>query len=216
MRVKRNGFIILAAIAALYAVMVVIVFLTGYRNTSSLLSRLFAMLGITSMFIASIMSAFLKQVYKAFGTPFIKMHHVFAIAGLVLITLHPVYMAINWANPLIFLPDFSSWYDFWRLAGRPALILIYVALAGVLLKKILKKSWRILHALNYIALFFGVVHAFLLANMDYQNPAILVIYAVMMGVTIAALVYKRVQKARKQKSKKNVETPQGSGAKDSA
>lgn len=197
----RAGLLTIASWAGLFAFLVVSFAFSSFSSERSLLVRLFAMLGITCLFIASYCSAFTRQVYKHLGKPFLKVHHAFAIAGLVLITLHPVTLAIALANPAVFLPDFSSWDAFWRLAGRPALILIYVAIAVILLKKVFKKSWRVLHALVYVALFFGVVHGLLLGQ-AHASIVINVTYVAMLGFMIAALAWKRYQAAKIQRQRR--------------
>lgn len=62
--------------------------------------------------------------------------------------------------------------------------------------------WRPFHALMYVALFFGVVHANL-AGMDFQNVYLLVIYDGLFVAAVVAFGLKRLQfykiKARRQK-----------------
>lgn len=72
------------------------------------------------------------------------------------------------------------------------MILIYVALAAVLLRRRIVAYWRWIHALMYVALFFGVVHADLL-GMDFEDPVFIVIYNGLFVVVLAAFVYKRWQ-----------------------
>ena len=195
------GFAIVMAWIGLFAFLGVAFSLSSFSSERSLWIRMFAMLGITCLFIASFCSAFTRQIYKHLGKPFLKVHHAFSITGLILITLHPVVLAVATANPAVFLPDFSSWDAFWRLAGRPALILIYVALAAILLKKVLKRSWRILHAMVYIALFFGVVHGLLLGQ-DHASAIINATYACMLAFMIAAFAWKRHQVAAVQRTRR--------------
>lgn len=72
------------------------------------------------------------------------------------------------------------------------MIIIYIALAAVLLRRKILAYWRPIHALMYLALFFGVVHADL-SGTDFQNWAILVIFNGLFVAAIAAFVYKRWQ-----------------------
>lgn len=191
MKVTRTGYILIGTLVALYAMLSILYVLTQLAHDSGLV-RFFGSFGITSLFIASIMSAFLRQVYKALGVAFLKLHHLFAIAGLVLVTLHPVSLAFM-RGIQVFVPDFSSWYSFWSLAGRPALYVIYGAVTAVLLKRLLKKSWRIFHALLYVALLFGVVHGVLLGP-SFANPVIDGTYIVLLAILGASFIYKNGRK----------------------
>ena len=67
-------------------------------------------------------------------------------------------------NIAVFVPVFYPFYDFWLLAGRPALILIYIAVAAGILRKKIPKYWKQIHFLNYVALFFGLIHGFGFSN----------------------------------------------------
>nr|MDO8086025.1 hypothetical protein [Candidatus Sigynarchaeum springense] len=197
MKVTRNGHIVIGGWIALYTIITVLYFQTQFQTDDGLV-RLFALFGITCLLNASIMSAFTRQIYKNLGIAFLKIHHLFAIAGLVLVTLHPVSLAIlrGWQ---VFIPDFSSWYKFWSLAGRPAFYIVYVGVVSVLLKRLLKKHWRILHALLYIALGFGVVHGILLGQ-SYANPIIDGIYVGLLALMIFGFIYKRYATRARKKS----------------
>jgi DMSO/TMAO reductase YedYZ heme-binding membrane subunit len=52
--------------------------------------------------------------------------------------------------------------------------------------------WRYFHAMMYVALFFGMVHANLWGR-DFQNGFIVVIYDGLFAVALAAFVLKRWQ-----------------------
>jgi len=164
--------------------------------------RLFALNGFIALSIATILSGFLKEVTLFFKKPFMRIHHYFAAAGLVLITLHPIVLAIQFLNPAVFVPNLNSLYLFLFFGGRQALIIIYIALVAVFLRRQMVNYWRYFHALMYVALFFGVVHA-VLSGSDFQNVAILVIFNGLFVFTVAVFVWKRLQfykfKAKKKK-----------------
>jgi len=155
--------------------------------------------------IATIMTPFLKEITKLFGKPFIKIHHIFAVFGLASATIHPVTYSIQAQNILVFIPSFASWYDFWSLAGRPALPIIYVALIAVLLRNQIQNYWRPVHALMYIVLFFGIVHGNLIGT-DFQNIVILIIFNSLFGAAIVTFILKRLQQyqLKKRRSRKNI------------
>jgi len=162
--------------------------------------RLFALWGYFFLAIAAMMTPFLKEIKHLFGLPFIKMHHIFAYAGLCLITLHPIFIAIYSSTAAVFIPSFSSWYEFWLFAGRPALIILYIALIAILFRRKIK-PWRIIHALMYLMLLLGFVHAVLIGT-DFAKKAILIIYSVMFAGIIASFTAKRLQVYKNSTKKK--------------
>jgi DMSO/TMAO reductase YedYZ heme-binding membrane subunit len=190
-QISQNGMIILTGIGLLFLVVTIIKITISPTSAYQFFIRLFGLWGFIALAIATIMTPFLKEIGKTFGKPFLKMHHLFGIGGLILITLHPVTLAIQRMNLAIFLPDFSSWYQFWLLGGRPALILLYIALIGVVLRKKIK-VWRGIHTLMYLMLFIGYVHGILIGT-DFQNVGIVIIFSLLMAASIGALILKRIQ-----------------------
>ena len=181
--------------------------------------RLLALNGYIALSIAAIMTLFLKEVTLFFKKSFTKIHHYFAAAGLLIVTLLPIFVILeglntHYINSNLFIPNFSSLYNFFFYGGVVALILVYVALGAVLLRKKIMAYWRSFHALMYLALFVGVVHANLI-GIDFQNLAIKLIFD---GLFAAALVafglnrlqyYRlkmRIRKLAESKAKTNVET----------
>lgn len=133
-----------------------------------------------------------------------RIHHYFAAFGLTLITLHPIVLAIALLNPAVFIPSVGSFYAFMVNGGRQALIIIYIALVAVLIRRRIVAYWRPIHALMYVALFFGIVHANLTGR-DFDNIFILIAFNALFAASIAAFVLKRYQmyklKRRLKKSK---------------
>jgi hypothetical protein len=162
--------------------------------------RLFALYGYFMLATAATMSPFLKEIHQIFGKPFLKVHHVFAFGGLSFITLHPILYTIIQMNPTVFIPDFTSWGSFWTFAGSPALILIYLAFFGVLLKLHMKNLWRPIHGLTYLALFFGIIHANLLGTDMNGIIGLRIFYIILFGIVITAFVLKRRQQSQMKSS----------------
>lgn len=184
------------AVVILFALAIsLIAFLLNSSNPYNLAVRLFALNGFIALSIACILTAFLKEVTLFFKKPFTRIHHYFAATGLVLITLHPIVLAVQFLNPAVFLPNLNSLYLFFFFGGRQSLIIIYIALAAILLRRKMQKNWRVFHALMYVALFFGVVHADL-SGSDFRNVAILAVFNVLFAVVLAAFVWKRWQSYR--------------------
>jgi DMSO/TMAO reductase YedYZ heme-binding membrane subunit len=193
MALKTRGLIFLLGVVALSIGILASVLSTSYASPLGLLVRLFALYGYFALSIATAMTPFLREVTQAFGRPFVKIHHTFAAAGIVFSTAHPVAYAIQSMDIGVFLPTFESWTGFWTFAGRPALLIMYVAVAGVLLRRRIQRHWRSVHALMYLVLFFGIVHASFLGT-DFQSIAIRVLYSVLFAASMTAFILKRLKK----------------------
>ncbi len=191
MPLTRNGYILAAAILLLFAAVTVLALLPGVpADPLRLLVRLFALYGFLALSIAAIMTPFLREVYQLFGRPFLFLHHRFAAFGLAAVTVHPIALALLIANPRVFIPTLTSWTGFWTNAGRPALILIYVAVVAVLLRRQVPRYWRPVHALMVVALFLAIVHANLIGT-DFDGIAIPLIFNGLFIAVLAAFALKR-------------------------
>ncbi len=141
-----------------------------------------------------------KRNYAFFRKSFVSVHHYFAAAGLLLITLHPIGIAILAFNPMILLPNFNSLFLFLFYGGSIALLAVDIAFGAALLRKKFNSHWRTFHALMYVALFFGVIHANL-AGLDLQKVYLMAIYDILFAGVLLAFGLKRLQlyriKARK-------------------
>jgi DMSO/TMAO reductase YedYZ heme-binding membrane subunit len=109
--------------------------------------------------VATLTTPFLKEITQSFGKPFLKVHHSFSLLGIIFITLHPVFNAIERLSLSVFVPRFDSWERFWMFAGRPAFIILYVAVLAAILRTKAPKYWQAFHALMYVVLLFGIAHA---------------------------------------------------------
>lgn len=191
---------LLLGVTALAVIIALVVFPEAAEGEPiDVLVRLFALYGFFFLNVAVLTTPFLKEITQAFGKPFLKVHHSFSALGIIFITLHPVFNAFQRLSLLVFVPRFDSWNIFWVLAGRPAFIIVYIALLAALLRKSVPKYWRAFHALMYIVLLFGIVHANLIGN-DFQNPIITVIYDALFVASIAGFVFKRYRNYRLKKN----------------
>jgi predicted ferric reductase len=191
MPLKRAGVFFLLGIAVL-AVVIALLFLPNTVEADPTRSavRFFALYGYLFLSVATLLTPFLREVTQAFGKPFLKIHHSFAFLGVILITLHPVFNAIESLSLSVFVPRFDSWNVFWFLAGRPAFILIYVAVSVAFLRAKAPKYWRVFHALMYVVLFFGIAHANLIGN-DFENLGITIIFNALFIASLVGFVFKR-------------------------
>ncbi|NHJ48398.1 MAG: hypothetical protein FK733_11495 [Asgard group archaeon] len=210
---KKEGIILISGLVSINLAVVLLFFANGVTLTFNTFVRLFALLGLVAMFISAILTPFQRELYRIFNTKFQNIHHSTSIAGLVFVTAHPVLFAIEQMDVTVFLPDFSSAYRFFLLAGRPAIYLIYIAFAAFFLRKIWKKGWRWLHVLNYIALIFGVVHGIMIGTDFYRFGDIVtdanragvvidILFLAMITVTLMTFTIKRIDMLKRQRKKK--------------
>jgi DMSO/TMAO reductase YedYZ heme-binding membrane subunit len=191
MVLKREGIAFLLGIGAL-AVIIASLFLPSAieEEPAHLAVRFFGLYGYLFLSVATLTTPFLKEITQAFGKSFIKVHHSFAILGIVFITLHPVFNAIEFLSLSVFVPRFDSWNLFWLFAGRPAFIILYVAVLAAVLRAKAPKYWRAFHALMYVVLLFGIVHANLIGD-DFQNLGIMVVFDALFLASLASFALKR-------------------------
>ncbi len=154
--------------------------------------RGFALMGYQLVFWAILSSAYIPQLVRFFGRPFIRIHHLASITGLVFITLHPILVAVDNRSAGVFLPRFDSVEVFLRLGGRPAWYLIAIAVAAAFLRQRIGAGWRIVHGLNYLAFALATAHANLLGG-NFQSPVLRVASWVLAAVVAAVLVRRRVR-----------------------
>jgi predicted ferric reductase len=162
--------------------------------------RAAAMLGYLAVFLTATASAYMRELFQLLGRPFIRVHHTYSVAGLILITLHPLGVAVRSSDPLVFIPDFSSLEAFLRLGGRPAWYLIGTASLAALFRTTIKQRWRLIHYLNYVAFFLATVHA-IMSGTDFLSPVMRGIAVVMALIIVGVLVRKRIQRWRLKRRK---------------
>jgi len=195
MCLKKEGLLFVGISLILFLELFILTFLYSYEDLYQFGIRLTAMIGFASLFVSVIMSDFFEE-FDENGKKNLIYHHSFSIIGIVLITLHPVIFAVYKSDIGIFLPKFDSWIIFWELAGRPSLILLYIGFVSGFLLRAYKKSWRGVHMIVYIALFFGLVHGYLIGT-DFQNPFVTLLFVLMFLVSIYVLIDKRFKQKNK-------------------
>lgn len=179
------------------ALALTLILMAGQSSGSTLgqIVRGTALLGYMALFLSIISSAYMKQLFRLFGRPFIQVHHAVSVTGLVMIALHPLSLAIDAADIGVFVPKFDSLDLFLTLGGRPALYLVGVAALAAVLRKTLGQNWRLIHILNYIAFWLITVHAIKIGT-DFQSDLVQVIAILMALIVLATFVQKRVAQRR--------------------
>lgn len=192
---KNNGYLIGVGIVTLLLVGGLIA-LQPVGDFLSWVIRGAAILGYVAVFLAIISSAYLVELVRFFGRPFVKVHHLVSISGLVLITLHPLGAALRSNNLNVFLPKFDSWQVFLQLGGRPAWYLIGIAALAALFRTALRRRWRWVHVLNYVAFLLATVHAIWIGT-DFQNIVMRVLAIGMALASGVVFVHKRRQLSKR-------------------
>jgi hypothetical protein len=141
-----------------------------------------ALLGYIGLFLSIVSSAYLRQMLSFFGRPFVRVHHILSISSLVLITLHPLGLALRSMSLAVFVPDFSSWNRFLLFGGRPGWYVVIIAVAAARFRRYIRSSWRVVHIFNYVAFLLITAHGIMIGT-DTQG---LLVRVVMIAMTVAA------------------------------
>ncbi|MCA1916589.1 ferric reductase-like transmembrane domain-containing protein [Methanospirillum hungatei] len=189
----QRRFLLLLGILVLYGIPLLVI--AGQETSWSFytLLRIAGIWGFISLSLGALLNLKKGVVKSQFGRPFIRIHHYFAISGLILVTIHPVLYAYLALDPGVFIPDFSSLHAFFATGGRTALILLYLAFCAGLVRMALKNRWRYIHILVYPALIIAAVHA----NLIGQTMTHPLIYLIINGLVLSVcctFVYIRVHK----------------------
>jgi DMSO/TMAO reductase YedYZ heme-binding membrane subunit len=186
--------LILAGVASLVVVVIPIA-LRPFGGPLDWAIRGAALLGYWAIFLAVVSSVYMRELFLLFGRPFIRVHHLVAVAGLILVTLHPLGAALRSSRLGVFVPDFSSVDAFLRLGGRPAWYLILIASLAALWRARIKNKWRVIHYLNYVAFLLATVHAVMIGT-EFVSSLLKVVPIALALVTVGVFVWKRVRRRR--------------------
>jgi len=155
------------------------------------LARAAALLGFGTLFLAILSHEYLREMRKLFGRPFMTIHHTLAVAGLVLVILHPVLLVILLRDPTQFVPRFDSLRTFLMLGGRPALYLILIAVLAAVARRRLQDTWKVIHWLNYLAFVLVFAHSWMLGG-NVSSTVLRFLWPLMLGVVVGVFLRKRL------------------------
>jgi len=194
---KKGRFENLGVLILVVAVVVVsLQFLQPSAQPISWVIRIAALMGYFCIFGAIVTSAYLRQMVRWFGRPFLKVHHTLSIAGLVLATVHPLAIAWQALSLRVFIPAVDSWYRFFALGGRPAWYLLGIGTLVAVLRGTIGKNWRLLHTLNYLAFWLATVHGIMIGT-SVQNWVMRLVFGAMALGVLAVFVQKRLSACRR-------------------
>jgi sulfoxide reductase heme-binding subunit YedZ len=194
LRARNTGYLVLVGCVAL-ALVGGLVSLQPYGMPLNWFTRGAALLGYLAIFLSIISSSTMRQLVRFFGRPFVRVHHILSVTGLILITLHPLGVAWSSASLRVFLPRFGSWLAFLQWGGPPAWYLIHIGSLAAVRRQSIGRNWRTIHLLNYAAFLLGTIHAILIGT-DFQSTVAKAI-AVALAIVIVALFIQKRFRGRK-------------------
>ena len=187
---------VLLAVTGISAVVIIIVMQTPGSGLIDYSVRVLALFGYFAFFTAVVSSSFMKQLYRYFGKPFIKVHHAIALTAFALMLMHPAAAVIQYGTPAYLLPQTSSVSMFLYFAGAPALYFVAAAVVTAFLSRIFRKSWRYIHWLNYIAFFLVTVHGLMIGT-DFQLVPVRITVFIMAATAAILFVHRRLRQFRR-------------------
>ena len=155
-----------------------------------------AMLGYIYVFLACLSSAFLEEMDRYFGRPYLRVHHLVVTMGLTLLTIHGIAVAWDSGSAAVVLPRFDSPEGFLAWGGPPAYWLIWIAVLAAVLRMSVGARWRVLHWLNYIAFLLATAHALMIGS-DLEHPALRWAATGMAIIVMAVFLRKRLAEVRR-------------------
>lgn len=193
---RRRGVRYLIVVGAISTTMVgLLIALQPAGGMLDWLIRGTALLGYWAVFLAVISSAYTRELFRLFGHPFIKLHHAVALSGLILVTLHPLGVALRSATLGVFVPAVSSLEAFLRLGGRPAWYLLVVAAIAAAMRVRIERTWRLIHYLTYAAFLLATVHAVMIGS-DFVSPIMRALAVALAALALVSFARKRIRKRR--------------------
>lgn len=194
-RKKGNPWLLAIAAVVMLVIVAALLLIRPPRSPGYLAMRAASLLGYQMLFLTIVSSAYLRQMLRWFGRPFLKVHHLAAITGLALVVLHPIAVALTLATARLFLPQLGSLKEFFRYGGSVALYLFILAALIAVFRKALGSRWLALHAVAYVAFLFATVHGFLLGD-DFVSPVVKVVAVFMVGAVVYSVVLRRQARRR--------------------
>jgi len=195
----KNTWILVAGGVAVAALVGFVVMLDTSTVSIYTVIQAAALLGYLAVFFTSLSALFIRELTRFFGRSFMTIHHIVAIVGLSMLTLHAATVAWDYQSIRVFLPRFDSLQAFLELAGRPALWIFALTALTALMRKTIGKSWKTIHWLNYLAFLLGTIHAQLIGS-SFQHLGIRIISAALAIILVWAFIWRRTRKRRLQRA----------------
>ncbi len=136
--------------------------------------RILALYALTILFLNVMTGSFRPLLVKVFKAKLLfRLHNNSGIVGFSMAVAHMILVIV-----------YGLWPGFEKL-GPIALYLFTATTIAILLRKYMKKWWRMIHRLNYAVFVIALIHAFQVGT-DVKGSsfleAILIVYAVLVGL----------------------------------
>jgi DMSO/TMAO reductase YedYZ heme-binding membrane subunit len=182
----------------IYGIILVLVLFVAYLllqrpgEPLRMVARFAATFGYLTIFLSILSSEYMAKIRKISGMPFLKAHHNLARIGVLLILIHPLTLALEGQDFLIFLPILYPVSLFLAFGGRVALYLFLLA-AGIAMYRKKYRNWKKVHYLNYLAFLLVTAHALLIGS-DFKLDIMRVLALVMAAAVTGIFIHKRSSK----------------------
>lgn len=171
---------------------------SSIASSSYLFLRLFGLLGITLLFIQTILGSNMSFFIKTFSPGILKFHMTQGVIAYFIILSHPFlyafynFQTIGLNNAFsAFIPDFSSNYSLYILLGQTGLTLLTIAVLAAISRnnKRIIKFWIKIHRLNYAVFPPILFHSFLIGA-DTKSLPFIALYPVFIGGYLWVIIKK--------------------------
>ncbi len=141
--------------------------------------RIMALYALTVLFLNVMTGSFRPLLVKVFKPKLLfRLHNATGIVGFSMAVAHMVLVIAD-----------GLWPGFQKL-GPVTLYIFTVTTVVVLLRKYLRRSWRMVHRLNYAVFFVGLIHAFQV-GIDLEDGGFLkVVLYIYAALVITGLIYR--------------------------
>lgn len=155
------------------------------------LQRISGLLAFSLLFVQIILGAKLNDWTKILGARAYKLHIVQGILTFAFIFVHPVFYSLTFLQTdgvlkSFLLPDYSSQTEIYISFGRFAFSLILLSVISSYFRTklvFLRKNWRFVHILNYLAFYFVSFHLYKIGTDAKSAPFIYLFWLSVVSVS---------------------------------
>jgi methionine sulfoxide reductase heme-binding subunit len=191
----RNNWVFVVTFLTLLALAIAFLLLTGQPAIAFAPMRILAFMAYLLTYISILGVLYNQELVRIFGRMFIKVHHVMTFTALSLMVLHPIFILFGGYPLYYLLPDFTTPLNAFARNGPIALLLFAIAAVAAVLRATVKKSWRTVHWLVYLAFLVASVHAVLLGT-NFQLLVPRIVVGLLAGSVIVIYILKRIPKKK--------------------
>ncbi|MHB0875382.1 MAG: ferric reductase-like transmembrane domain-containing protein [Anaerolineae bacterium] len=198
---RRSGsiwYLVLIGLVALLLAALPLIVLPA-PSTRRFVLRAAPLLGYQALFLAIVLAAYPERVRGLFGSSFLGLHHALSKLGLILVSVHAVVVALDFATATVFIPRLDSLRGFVQWGGSPSWLLLFIGTATAYFPKVFRRTWRPLHYVTYIAFYLATTHGLLL-GIDFQRPVAKVVILSMAAIVTFVFLHRQWRAATRRRS----------------